>query len=80
MAGLQMVTLTTDVNGDGWALTGIAWADFRAATHQGSDPAPTADDRYWPGEVHVQERTGKVLVSVTGAPPSTTTRVYVATA
>ena len=61
------VTVPLDKNGDGYVQTAIPFAQFEGATLQGSDPAPTADDTYWHGEVEVQDRNGEVLVSVVGA-------------
>lgn len=74
--GCAVVTVRTGQHGNGWTLTGIPWPSFLAATLQGADPP--VDGRYWPGSVHVQERTGRVLVSVTGCLPTVTQTVYVA--
>jgi hypothetical protein len=74
--GLAVVEVPTGPHGDGWVLTSIPWSSFIAATIQGSDPA--VDGRYWPGCAHVQERTERVLVSVTGCLPLITQTVFVA--
>ena len=63
---LHTVTIPTDGNGNGYALTAIPWATFQAISVEGSDPAPTADNRYFMGTPHVQDRDGNVLASVTG--------------
>jgi hypothetical protein len=65
----------TDANGNGFVTTTIPWSSYCAATIQGSDPA--ADGGYWTGDVHVQDRGGNVLVSVTGAAPHTPTTVFI---
>jgi hypothetical protein len=76
------VTVPLDKNGDGYVQTAIPFAQFEAATLQGSDPAPGADDTYWHGEVEVQDRNGEVLVSVVGATEraNATATVFVVTA
>ena len=74
-ATLTSVTVNTQT-GNGWALTTIPWARFLAVTMQGSDPA--VNGRYWSGTAAAQERTGCVLVSVTGATPSGPRTVFVA--
>ena len=63
---LHTVTIPTDANGDGYSQTTIPWETFMAISIEGSDPAADADDRYFPGSPHVQNRGGNVLASVTG--------------
>ena len=75
-AGCAVVEVRTGPRGTGWTLTNIPWRSFLAATLQGSDPS--VDGRYWPGSVHVQNRTTRVLVSVTGCLPNVTQAVFVA--
>jgi hypothetical protein len=77
---VSTVAINTDKNGNGWLPTSIPWATFLAATIQGSDPSPTADNSYWPGYCKVQNRSGNVLVSVIGCLPLSTINVFVATA
>ena len=72
---LVPVTVTTQT-GNGWTLTSLPWSRFLAVTMQGADPE--ADHRYWKGNAYAQERTGCVLVSVTGATPSGPRTVFVA--
>lgn len=64
---LSSVDIALDSGGNGFRQTTIPWSKFIAATHQGSNPDPSADGAYWPGQVHAQQRDGNVLVSVTGA-------------
>lgn len=64
---LSTVEIALDAGGNGYRQTAIPWKNFIAATHQGSNPDPHADAAYWPGNVHAQNRDGRVLVSVTGA-------------
>lgn len=80
---LNTVAVTTDTNGNGWLPTTLPWSSFVAATIQGSDPNSVAnggDGVYWPGYAKVQNRNGKILVSVVGSLPSSTINVFVATA
>lgn len=77
---MNPVSINTDKNGNGWLLTTLPWATFQAATIQGSDPSPDADNAYWPGVAKVQNRNGMVLVSVVGSLPLSTIDVFVATA
>jgi hypothetical protein len=65
-------------SGNGWVLTTIPWSVFMGVTLEGSDPG--VDGGYWLGEVAAQERTGRVLVTVTRSTPADTTRkVFIAT-
>lgn len=75
----SLVGIPTDANGNGWLPTPIPFATFAAATIQGSDPSPTADDAYWPGTCKVQNRDGMVLVSVVGCLPKIIQNVFVLT-
>lgn len=75
------IVISTDANGNGWDAQfkthAIKWTTFVAATCQGSDPTLHVDATYWTGNPHVQERTGLVLVSVTGAAPNSRATVFV---
>lgn len=73
------VPVHTDTNGNGYTFTEIPWSNFLAATVQGSDPNPDADNVYWLGNVHVQDRTNNVLVSVTSGRKTSTLLVFVVT-
>lgn len=75
-AGCAVVEVTTGADGNGWTETTIPWASFLGATCQGSDPG--VDGTYWPGSAQVQERTGNVLVTVTGCRPNVVQTVFVA--
>ena len=76
-AMLHEIQFTTDSNGNGYEITTIPWADFMAVSINGSDPAPGADDAYWGGTPHVQNRGGFVLVSVVGFIPNNVATVFV---
>jgi len=76
---LNTVAIQTDKNGNGFLPTDLPWSSFVAATIQGSDPAQTADDAYWPGYAKVQNRSGNILVSVVGSLPLSTINVFVST-
>lgn len=74
---LHTITIPTDNNGDGFAQTTIPWSTFMAVSLGGSDPAPNADNTYWPGAPLVQNRGGNVLVSVVGARHGVNVTVFV---
>jgi hypothetical protein len=76
---MNPVAIQTDKNGNGWLPTSLPWSTFVAATIQGSDPSPDADNAYWPGVAKVQNRNGYILVSVVGSLPLSTINVFVAT-
>lgn len=54
----------------------VEFANFVAATSQGSDP--NANNGYWTWDCHVQDRNGFVLVTATGGLPNGKAGVYVA--
>jgi hypothetical protein len=89
---LHTISFTTDANGNGavvcdngvGAAPGISsvpvtipWSDFCGVSIQGSDPA--ADNGYWNGTAHVQDRGGYLLITVTGFLPKEPASVFVLT-
>jgi hypothetical protein len=77
---LHTIPVETDIDGNGWELTTIPWADYMGVSVEGSDPAlPSAggDGVYWHTTVRVQDRDNMVLVSVTDCPPSSVVNVFV---
>lgn len=74
---LHTIVVPTDANGDGYVSTTIPWSAYEAISMEGSDPDPSADDKYFPGSPHVQDRNGFVLASVTGFLPNTVCSVYI---
>lgn len=60
---IHTVSITTDVNGDGFAETTIPWSQYVAVAHEGTRDA----SHFAAGEAHVAEVGGRVAVSVTGA-------------
>lgn len=74
---LHTVVIPTDANGNGYIQTQIPWATYMAISIEGSDPAANADDRYFGGTPHVQNRGGNVLVSVTGYLADSVVSVFV---
>jgi hypothetical protein len=87
---LHTISFVTDANGCGAVVcdggtnsvpgvtsvaADIPWSAFEAVSMQGSDPA--ADGGYWPGNAKVQQRGGKVLVTVAGFLPRSVAVVFV---
>ena len=73
----QVVTVLvrTGPDGCGWNIATAPWQSFLAATLQAGYPPV---DGYWAGSVSAADRTGEILVVVTGAAPKSLRRVFVA--
>jgi len=76
---LHPIPIDTDINGNGFELTTILWADYEAVSIGGSYPAPKpeGDGVYWYGTPHVQDRNNMVCVSVTGCAPLAVVNVFI---
>ncbi len=87
---LHFVGINLDANGNGAVVldggtnstpgitssaVNVPFANFLAATAQGSDPQ--ADGSYWVWDVHAQDRNGFALVTGTGGPPNGLAGAYV---
>lgn len=74
---LHTISIPTDGNGNGFTETTIPWANFMAISAEGSDPAPTADDKYFGCIPNVQDRDGNVLAQIRGYLPDSVANVFI---